>query len=176
MKCDSRSSSFPDPTATTTRITRRRKCSARKRSSSGTRRRIFAAPMRSSSPAGSRTAITCAPERSRGFRRSWMPFGHSRPMAVPFSASAMAFRFCSKPGLLPGAMLRNRGLKFRCEHVHVRVEQTDTPVHAGVPATAGAAHSRSRTAKATTSRHRTSCASWSRIGRSCSAMSTQPAR
>jgi len=30
-------------------------------------------------------------------------------------------------GLLPGAMLRNRGLKFRCEHVHVRVEQTDTP-------------------------------------------------
>ena len=30
-------------------------------------------------------------------------------------------------GLLPGAMLRNRGLKYRCEHVHVRVEQTDTP-------------------------------------------------
>jgi phosphoribosylformylglycinamidine synthase I len=30
-------------------------------------------------------------------------------------------------GMLPGAMLRNRGLKFVCEHVHVRVEQTDTP-------------------------------------------------
>src|SRR5206468_4215524 len=29
--------------------------------------------------------------------------------------------------MLPGAMLRNRGLKFRCEHVHVRVEETDTP-------------------------------------------------
>ena len=24
-------------------------------------------------------------------------------------------------------MLRNRSLKYRCEHVHVRVEQTDTP-------------------------------------------------
>src|SRR5258708_26842586 len=24
-------------------------------------------------------------------------------------------------------MLRNRSLKFRCEHVHIRVEQTDTP-------------------------------------------------
>jgi phosphoribosylformylglycinamidine synthase subunit PurQ / glutaminase len=30
-------------------------------------------------------------------------------------------------GLLPGAMIRNRGLKYRCEHVYVRVEQTDTP-------------------------------------------------
>ena len=30
-------------------------------------------------------------------------------------------------GLLPGAMLRNAGLKFRCEHVYIRVEQTDTP-------------------------------------------------
>jgi phosphoribosylformylglycinamidine synthase len=30
-------------------------------------------------------------------------------------------------GLLPGAMLKNRGLKYVCEHVHVRVEQIDTP-------------------------------------------------
>ena len=30
-------------------------------------------------------------------------------------------------GLLPGAMLRNRSLKFQCEHVHIRVEHTDTP-------------------------------------------------
>ena len=29
--------------------------------------------------------------------------------------------------LRTGAMLRNRGLKYRCEHVHVRVERTDTP-------------------------------------------------
>ncbi len=37
------------------------------------------------------------------------------------------FQILLEAGLLPGAMLRNRGLKFRCEHVHIRVEQTDTP-------------------------------------------------
>jgi phosphoribosylformylglycinamidine synthase len=45
------------------------------------------------------------------------------------------FQILLEAGMLPGAMLRNRGLKFRCEHVHVRVEQTDTPFtlscHAG---------------------------------------------
>jgi phosphoribosylformylglycinamidine synthase len=37
------------------------------------------------------------------------------------------FQILLESGLLPGAMLRNRSLKYRCEHVHVRVEQTDTP-------------------------------------------------
>jgi phosphoribosylformylglycinamidine synthase len=37
------------------------------------------------------------------------------------------FQILLEAGMLPGAMLRNRGLKFRCEHVHIRVEQTDTP-------------------------------------------------
>jgi len=37
------------------------------------------------------------------------------------------FQILLEAGLLPGAMLRNVGLKFRCEHVHIRVEQTDTP-------------------------------------------------
>jgi phosphoribosylformylglycinamidine synthase len=37
------------------------------------------------------------------------------------------FQVLLEAGLLPGAMLRNAGLKFRCEHVHVRVEQIDTP-------------------------------------------------
>jgi phosphoribosylformylglycinamidine synthase len=37
------------------------------------------------------------------------------------------FQILLEAGLLPGAMLRNRGLKYRCEHVHVRIEQTDTP-------------------------------------------------
>lgn len=36
------------------------------------------------------------------------------------------FQILLEAGLLPGAMLRNRGLQFRCEHVHIRVEQTDT--------------------------------------------------
>jgi phosphoribosylformylglycinamidine synthase subunit PurQ / glutaminase len=37
------------------------------------------------------------------------------------------FQILLEAGILPGAMLRNAGLKFRCEHVHLRVEQTDTP-------------------------------------------------
>jgi phosphoribosylformylglycinamidine synthase len=41
------------------------------------------------------------------------------------------FQVLLEAGLLPGAMLRNRDLKFHCEHVTVRVEQTDTPFTAG---------------------------------------------
>lgn len=41
------------------------------------------------------------------------------------------FQILLESGLLPGAMLRNRGLKYRCEHVHVRVEETDTPFTSG---------------------------------------------
>ena len=37
------------------------------------------------------------------------------------------FQILLEVGLLPGAMLRNRSLMFQCEHVFVRVEQTDTP-------------------------------------------------
>jgi len=37
------------------------------------------------------------------------------------------FQVLLEAGLLPGAMLRNRSLKFQCEQVHIRVEQTDTP-------------------------------------------------
>jgi phosphoribosylformylglycinamidine synthase subunit PurQ / glutaminase len=37
------------------------------------------------------------------------------------------FQILLEAGLIPGAMLRNAGLKFRSEHVHVRVEATETP-------------------------------------------------
>jgi phosphoribosylformylglycinamidine synthase I len=37
------------------------------------------------------------------------------------------FQVLLEAGLLPGAMLRNHTLKFRCEQVHIRVEQIDTP-------------------------------------------------
>jgi phosphoribosylformylglycinamidine synthase I len=37
------------------------------------------------------------------------------------------FQVLLECGLLPGAMLRNRDLKFHCEHVDLRVEETDTP-------------------------------------------------
>ena len=37
------------------------------------------------------------------------------------------FQVLLEAGLLPGAMLRNRSLQFRCASVHVRVESTRTP-------------------------------------------------
>ena len=37
------------------------------------------------------------------------------------------FQVLLEAGLLPGAMVRNRGIKFVSHHVHVSVEQTDTP-------------------------------------------------
>jgi len=37
------------------------------------------------------------------------------------------FQILLEAGLLPGAMMRNRGLRFLCRQVHVRVENTDTP-------------------------------------------------
>ena len=33
--------------------------------------------------------------------------------------------------MLPGAMMRNKGLRYICRHVYIRVEQTDTPVTCG---------------------------------------------
>jgi len=37
------------------------------------------------------------------------------------------FQVLLEAGLLPGAMLRNRDLKFHCEHIWVRTERIDTP-------------------------------------------------
>ncbi len=36
------------------------------------------------------------------------------------------FQILCEAGLLPGALIRNRGLSFLCERVHVRVEDADT--------------------------------------------------
>ena len=41
------------------------------------------------------------------------------------------FQVLLEAGFLEGALLRNRGLKFLCRHVHVRVEQTGTPFTCG---------------------------------------------
>lgn len=37
------------------------------------------------------------------------------------------FQILLEAGLLPGAMMRNKGLRFLCRQVRVRVENTDTP-------------------------------------------------
>ena len=45
----------------------------------------------------------------------------------PLLGICNGFQVLCEAHLLPGALLRNRDLKFHCEHVSVRVEQTDTP-------------------------------------------------
>jgi phosphoribosylformylglycinamidine synthase subunit PurQ / glutaminase len=37
------------------------------------------------------------------------------------------FQILLEAGLLPGAMMRNKGLRFLCRQVHIRVENTETP-------------------------------------------------
>ncbi len=44
------------------------------------------------------------------------------------------FQILCESGLLPGVLLRNRGLRFICRHVHLRLENTGTPfTRAGKP-------------------------------------------
>ena len=43
------------------------------------------------------------------------------------------FQILQEAGLLPGAMLRNRTVKFISQPVHVRVERDDTAATAGIP-------------------------------------------
>lgn len=37
------------------------------------------------------------------------------------------FQILLEAGLLPGAMMRNSGLRFICKHVHIRIEDTHSP-------------------------------------------------
>jgi phosphoribosylformylglycinamidine synthase len=42
------------------------------------------------------------------------------------------FQILLEAGLLPGAMLRNKGLRFICKHVHIRVESISNRLTAGL--------------------------------------------
>jgi phosphoribosylformylglycinamidine synthase subunit PurQ / glutaminase len=42
------------------------------------------------------------------------------------------FQILCESGLLPGALIRNRSLRFVCRIVHLRVETSQTPITAGV--------------------------------------------
>lgn len=43
------------------------------------------------------------------------------------------FQILCESGLLPGALVRNRGLQFRCEHVHLRAANPDTCFTRSIP-------------------------------------------
>jgi phosphoribosylformylglycinamidine synthase len=56
--------------------------------------------------------------------RSVEKFAHSGGMVLGI---CNGFQILLEAGLLPGAMMRNSGLRYICRHVYIRVEQTDTP-------------------------------------------------
>ena len=43
------------------------------------------------------------------------------------------FQVLTEAGLLPGALIRNRSLQFRCEHIHLRTVTTDSPFTNQIP-------------------------------------------
>src|ERR1044071_7649557 len=43
------------------------------------------------------------------------------------------FQVLTEAGLLPGALIRNRSLQFRCEHVFIKTETNDSPFTSQIP-------------------------------------------
>ena len=53
---------------------------------------------------------------------------------VPVLGICNGFQILCEAGLLPGALVRNRGLHFICRYVHLRLENTSSPfTRAGTP-------------------------------------------
>ena len=51
---------------------------------------------------------------------------------MPILGSCNGFQILCEIGLLPGALVRNRHLEFRCDWVHLRIESERTPFTAGL--------------------------------------------
>ena len=72
-------------------------------------------------------AIICVPARSLAFSpvmKSVEKFAKSGGMVLGI---CNGFQILLEAVMLPGDMMRNGGLRYICRHVHIRVEQTDTP-------------------------------------------------
>jgi len=52
---------------------------------------------------------------------------HFAAEGKPVLGSCNGFQILCEAGLLPGALLRNAGLEYRCDWIHVRVESDRTP-------------------------------------------------
>lgn len=52
---------------------------------------------------------------------------HAASTGVLVLGICNGFQILCEAGLLPGTLMRNRGLLFRCEHQYLRVENTETP-------------------------------------------------
>lgn len=52
---------------------------------------------------------------------------------APVLGICNGFQILTEAGLLPGALVRNRSLQFRCEHVFLKTETNNSPFTANVP-------------------------------------------
>ena len=97
---------------------------------------------------GGRTATTCA--RARGGRRVpwWRRCPRSSRVVGSSSARATASRSAAQAGLLPGALMRNECLQYRCHLTHVVVDNVETPLTRALrPGQVPLQDGRSRTAR-----------------------------
>ena len=72
-------------------------------------------------------AITSAAVPSPSFRLSCAPSAASPPRGGLVIGICNGFQILVEAGLLPGALIRNRGLKFICRQVRLRTETVDSP-------------------------------------------------
>ena len=86
-----------------------------------------------SSPEASPTATTCAAAPSRASRPSWSRWSLSPKRGRPVIGICNGFQVLCESHLLPGALIRNDSLEFRCEWVHLRREGGATPWAAEIP-------------------------------------------
>ena len=110
----------------------------------------------SSCPAAGRTATTCAAAPWRRSRRSWRRSREHAERGGLVLGICNGFQVLSRRSLLPGALRRNRDLRFECRDVHLRVERDDLPFTRGYRQGQVICACRSPTARATTSTSRPS--------------------
>ena len=77
--------------------------------------------------AASPTATTCGPAPSPGSRRSWRRWPSYAADGGPVVGICNGFQVLTEAGLLPGALQKNRGLRFLCTTTTVRVDATTRP-------------------------------------------------
>ena len=142
-------SSFPDRIAITTPSTPSAKSCTSPSNSSGISRKIFPALTPSFLPGGFSYGDylrTGAIARFSPVMRAVERFARAGGLVLGI---CNGFQILCEAGLLPGALMRNTGLRFVCRHVHIRVETTATPFTSAARAGQVCACP-SRTPKATT--------------------------